>query len=85
MNRDATRKRVPIQLKRYGPFSVGSDRNCLNEVEGSKDPMAENIAIWIWDRTKKVLSRLSGIISSRRRIVGPNTTRRDQSDQVTRR
>ncbi len=35
------------------------DHQCLNQVPGLENPTAENIAIWIWERTKARLAQLS--------------------------
>ena len=42
----------------FAPLLRLLDHHCLNDVEGLKNPTAENIAIWIWDRTKPNLSQL---------------------------
>jgi 6-pyruvoyltetrahydropterin/6-carboxytetrahydropterin synthase len=46
----------------FGPLHAQLDHHCLNEIEGLENPTAENIAIWIWDRTKKTLPRLAKVI-----------------------
>jgi 6-pyruvoyltetrahydropterin/6-carboxytetrahydropterin synthase len=46
----------------FHPLLDRLDHHCLNEIEGLDNPTAENIAIWIWDRTKKALPRLSSVI-----------------------
>ncbi|MCC8968913.1 6-carboxytetrahydropterin synthase QueD [Bradyrhizobium brasilense] len=45
----------------FGPLLRTLDHHCLNEVPGLENPTAENIAIWIWDRTKPRLSQLSSV------------------------
>jgi 6-pyruvoyltetrahydropterin/6-carboxytetrahydropterin synthase len=45
----------------FGPLLKSIDHHCLNEVPGLQNPTAENIAIWIWDRTKPRLPQLSGV------------------------
>ncbi len=45
----------------FGPLLKELDHHCLNEVRGLENPTAENIAIWIWDRTKPTLSQLSSV------------------------
>ena len=42
----------------FGPLHAKLDHHCLNEIEGLANPTAENIAIWIWQRTKKTLPQL---------------------------
>jgi 6-pyruvoyltetrahydropterin/6-carboxytetrahydropterin synthase len=46
----------------FGPLLDRLDHYCLNEIEGLENPTAENIAIWIWDRTKKALPALASVI-----------------------
>ncbi len=43
----------------FGPLLARLDHECLNEVEGLGNPTAENIALWIWGRTKPLLPNLS--------------------------
>jgi 6-pyruvoyltetrahydropterin/6-carboxytetrahydropterin synthase len=45
--------------KAFTPLLTLLDHQCLNEVEGLENPTAENIALWIWRRTKLVLPNLS--------------------------
>lgn len=45
----------------FGPLLRTLDHQCLNEVPGLENPTAENIAIWIWDRTKPRLAQLSSV------------------------
>lgn len=45
----------------FGPLLKRLDHYCLNEVEGLENPTAENIAIWIWRRTKPELPQLCGV------------------------
>lgn len=42
----------------FAPLLRRLDHYCLNEVEGLENPTAENIAIWIWKRTKSLLPAL---------------------------
>jgi 6-pyruvoyltetrahydropterin/6-carboxytetrahydropterin synthase len=42
----------------FGPLRAQLDHHCLNEIEGLENPTAENIAIWIWQRTTKTLPQL---------------------------
>ena len=46
----------------FGPLLKRLDHHCLNEIDGLENPTAENIAIWIWDRTKKALPQLVKVI-----------------------
>ena len=43
----------------FGPLLLRLDHYCLNEVEGLENPTAENIAVWIWTRSKPLLPLLS--------------------------
>ena len=45
----------------FGPLLKRLDHHCLNEVEGLENPTAENIAVWIWDRTIPALPMLSAV------------------------
>lgn len=45
----------------FGPLLKQLDHHYLNEVEGLENPTAENIAIWIWDRTKSALPCLAAV------------------------
>lgn len=45
----------------FGPLLKRLDHYCLNDIEGLENPTAENISMWIWQRTKSVLPQLSGI------------------------
>ena len=38
------------------------DHKVLNEIEGLKNPTAEFIALWFWDRVKPVLPQLCQIV-----------------------
>ncbi len=42
----------------FGPLLARLDHHCLNEIEGLENPTAENIAVWIWERTKTTLPQL---------------------------
>ena len=37
------------------------DHQCLNDIDGLENPTAENLAIWIWNEIKPVLSSLTEI------------------------
>jgi 6-pyruvoyltetrahydropterin/6-carboxytetrahydropterin synthase len=45
----------------FGPLLARLDHHCLNEIEGLENPTAENIAGWIWQRTKPALAELSNV------------------------
>lgn len=45
----------------FGRLLGQLDHRCLNEVEGLENPTAENIAIWIWDRTRPALPQLLSV------------------------
>jgi 6-pyruvoyltetrahydropterin/6-carboxytetrahydropterin synthase len=42
----------------FEPLHAQLDNHYLNEIEGLENPTAENLAIWIWVRTKLVLPLL---------------------------
>ncbi|BAT60047.1 6-carboxy-5,6,7,8-tetrahydropterin synthase [Variibacter gotjawalensis] len=44
-----------------GPLIAEIDHQCLNEIGGLENPTAENIAVWIWQRTKPSLAQLSAV------------------------
>ncbi|MDB5592353.1 6-carboxytetrahydropterin synthase QueD [Enterovirga sp.] len=46
----------------FRPLLHRLDHHCLNEVEGLENPTAENIAIWIWTRTKPLLPQLEAVL-----------------------
>ena len=45
----------------FAPLLKTLDHHCLNDVQGLENPTAENIAIWIWDRSKTRLPQLSAV------------------------
>jgi len=45
----------------FAPLLRELDHQCLNDVAGLENPTAENIAHWIWQRTKPLLRRLSAV------------------------
>jgi 6-pyruvoyltetrahydropterin/6-carboxytetrahydropterin synthase len=45
----------------FGDLLKRLDHHCLNEIDGLDNPTAENIAIWIWERTKPDLPQLSSV------------------------
>jgi 6-pyruvoyltetrahydropterin/6-carboxytetrahydropterin synthase len=38
------------------------DHHYLNDIEGLENPTAENIAVWIWERTKPGLPQLASVV-----------------------
>lgn len=46
----------------FRPLLERLDHSYLNDIEGLENPTAENIAIWIWDRTRKALPQLARVI-----------------------
>ena len=47
--------------KAFKPIYNQLDHYYLNEIEGLENPTSENIAKWIWEKTKPVLPALSKI------------------------
>lgn len=45
----------------FGPLLARLDHQCLNDIDGLANPTAENIAIWVWDRTKPGLPLLAKV------------------------
>lgn len=45
----------------FGPLLKRLDHHCLNDIEGLENPTAENIAVWIWDRTRPALAQLAQV------------------------
>lgn len=45
----------------FGPLLARLDHHCLNDIEGLDNPTAENIAMWIWQRTLPALPVLSEV------------------------
>ena len=45
----------------FGPLLKELDHHCLNDIEGLDNPTAENIAMWIWQRTKQSLPQLAAV------------------------
>ncbi|PYF02519.1 6-pyruvoyltetrahydropterin/6-carboxytetrahydropterin synthase [Rhodopseudomonas faecalis] len=45
----------------FGGLLAQLDHHCLNDIEGLENPTAENIAIWIWQRTKPALPQLAQV------------------------
>ncbi len=46
----------------FDPLRRQLDHHYLNEVPGLENPTAENIAVWIWDRTRPVLRQLVRVV-----------------------
>jgi 6-pyruvoyltetrahydropterin/6-carboxytetrahydropterin synthase len=46
----------------FAPLLGRLDHHCLNEIEGLSNPTAENIAVWIWERTKPTLPQLRAVL-----------------------
>ncbi|MBW2939639.1 6-carboxytetrahydropterin synthase QueD [Zhongshania aquimaris] len=47
--------------KVFAPIYDQLDHNYLNDIKGLENPTSENIAIWIWDQLKPLLSALSRV------------------------
>ena len=47
--------------KAFAPLLAELGKGCLNDIPGLENPTAENIAIWIWDRTKSLLPQLRSV------------------------
>jgi 6-pyruvoyltetrahydropterin/6-carboxytetrahydropterin synthase len=46
----------------FAPLHAQLDHRFLNEVEGLENPTSENIAIWIWERLKGSMPKLSAVV-----------------------
>lgn len=46
----------------FGPLLERLDHHYLNDIEGLENPTAENIAVWIFERTKKTLPQLASVV-----------------------
>ena len=46
----------------FQPIVDQLDHHYLNEVPGLENPTSENLARWLWDRTKPVLPLLSKVV-----------------------
>jgi 6-pyruvoyltetrahydropterin/6-carboxytetrahydropterin synthase len=44
------------------PLLERLDHRYLNDIEGLENPTAENIAVWIWQRTKTALPQLACVV-----------------------
>lgn len=47
--------------KVFTPLLARLDHYTLNDIEGLENPTAEHIAMWIWERTKPLLPKLSKV------------------------
>ena len=47
--------------KVFGPILLQLDHYILNDIEGLENPTAENIAVWIWQRSYPLLPQLSAV------------------------
>jgi 6-pyruvoyltetrahydropterin/6-carboxytetrahydropterin synthase len=46
----------------FKPLLQRLDHRYLNDIEGLENPTAENIAVWIWERTKPALPHLARVV-----------------------
>jgi len=46
----------------FKPLLEALDHHYLNDIKGLENPTAENIAVWIWDRTKVELPLLASVV-----------------------
>lgn len=46
----------------FAPLLSQLDSSCLNDIEGLANPTAENIAVWIWTRTRPALPQLTAVV-----------------------
>ncbi|MGH6842151.1 MAG: 6-carboxytetrahydropterin synthase QueD [Methylocella sp.] len=46
----------------FKPLQERLDHRFLNDIEGLENPTAENIAVWIWERTKTALPQLARVV-----------------------
>jgi 6-pyruvoyltetrahydropterin/6-carboxytetrahydropterin synthase len=46
----------------FKPLLERLDHYYLNDIEGLENPTAENIAIWIWERSRKALPLLTSVV-----------------------
>jgi 6-pyruvoyltetrahydropterin/6-carboxytetrahydropterin synthase len=46
----------------FKPLLDQLDHRYLNDIEGLENPTAENIAIWVWARTKPALPQLVSVV-----------------------
>ena len=46
----------------FKPLLERLDHRYLNDIEGLENPTSENIAIWIWERTKTALPQLARVV-----------------------
>ena len=45
----------------FAPIIKTLDHYCLNDIGGLENPTAENIAVWIWQRLKSDVPKLSAV------------------------
>ena len=45
----------------WRPIHAALDHRCLNDIAGLENPTSENLAVWLWQHLKPVLSGLSAI------------------------
>ena len=46
----------------FKPLLGRLDHRYLNDIEGLENPTTENIAVWIWERTKTALPQLASVV-----------------------
>jgi 6-pyruvoyltetrahydropterin/6-carboxytetrahydropterin synthase len=46
----------------FKPLLDQLDHNYLNDIDGLENPTAENIAVWIWEKTKPALPQLASVV-----------------------
>ena len=56
----------------WAPFQAQLNYHCLNEIDGLGNPTSENLAAWIWARTKPLLPELSWITVFETGFCGAN-------------
>jgi 6-pyruvoyltetrahydropterin/6-carboxytetrahydropterin synthase len=47
--------------KVFQPLFARLDHHCLTDIDGLENPTAENIAVWIWERTKPAVPLLTQV------------------------
>lgn len=56
----------------WAPFQAQLNYHCLNEIDGLSNPTSENLAAWIWARTKPLLPELSWVTVFETGFCGAN-------------
>jgi len=56
----------------WAPFQSQLNYRCLNEIDGLGNPTSENLAAWIWARTKPLLPELSWVTVFETGFCGAN-------------